>query len=124
MLPVLTAIRLLIEVLLDLLLLLRELHSGARRLLSLQESLVVLGLPLILEPVHKHLEGSQILLVEVEAHRSHLDELLDHAFARHISEHDVLLVVGQDSKAVGNTGFVRCFLVFELLLELFPLFTV
>jgi hypothetical protein len=121
---VLTAIRLLIEVLLDLLLLLRELHSGARRLLSLQESLVVFGLPLILEPVHKHLEGSQILLVEVEAHRSHLDELLDHAFARHISEYDVLLVVGQDSKAVGNTGFVRCFLVFELLLELFPLFTV
>jgi len=89
-----TTIMLLVEVMFDLLLLLRELHSGAGRLLSLQEALVVLGLPLILEPVHKHLEGCQILLMEVETHRPHLNELLDHAFARHICENHVLLVVG------------------------------
>lgn len=100
------------------------LDRSSWRSLPLQVPLVVLGLPLIFEPIDQVNERSQILLVEVEASRSDLDELFDHLLSWNISEHEMLLVLGQNGEPIWNTAFVGVLLIFQLLFEVFPLLSV
>lgn len=48
--------------------------------------------PVLLEPIDKFLERSMVLLVEVEAARTHFDEFLDNSLFGYVSEDDVLRV--------------------------------
>ena len=72
-------------------------------LLSLEVPLVLVGLPVVFEPVDQHLKWDQVLVMEVEALWSHFDEFLVHLFFRHIAKHDVLRVLRKDCKSVWNS---------------------
>jgi hypothetical protein len=105
-------------------LLLKRVNCGARGSLSAEELLVVFGREVLLEPVDKLHERSQVLLVEVVASGTHLDELFDHLVLGNIGQHDVLLVLWQNGKAVGNAALVRILLFFEALFQVLPAISV
>lgn len=58
--------------------------------------------------------------MEVETSRSHLNELFDHLVARDVRKNDVLVVLGQNCKAVRNSSFVRILFLAQNLLKVFP----
>ena len=86
--------------------------------------LILLLAPVLLEPVDQLLEGRVVLLVEVEAARPHLYELFNHALFWNVAEHDILRVVWQDGKPVGDASWVVLLLLFEFELELLVSFHV
>jgi hypothetical protein len=55
--------------------------------------LIVLGLPVVLEPIDKSDEWSLILLMEVETLRSDFDELFDDFLAGDVGHYNMLVVL-------------------------------
>jgi hypothetical protein len=81
--------------------------------------LVVVGPPVVLEPVDQHLKGNVVRFVEVEALRAHLDVLLADLLLRHVTEHDVLWVGWQDGEAIGDATWLLLLLFLEAGFEIF-----
>ena len=82
-------------------------------------TLVVVGPPVVLEPVYQHLEGNVVRFVEVEALWAHLDVLLADLLFGNVAEHNVLWVGWQDGEAIGDATWLLLLLFLEPGLEIF-----
>jgi len=81
---------------------LQDTRCEAGRPRSALVALVLAGAPVVLEPVDQALEGRVDVSVEAEALRVDTDELLHNVIFWHVDQHDVLGVVADHTKAVGD----------------------
>jgi len=82
-------------------------------------SLVISGAVVLLKPVEEQLEEREVLVVEVKALGSHLDELLQDFLFGHISQDDVLGVLGQNSATVWDLRRLLFLFLFKTFFKLF-----
>ena len=89
------------------------------RSLPAQVLLVLLRAPVVLKPIDQHLEWLVVRIVEVEAARSNLNELLQDLLFWNIAKNDVLRVGCQDSEAVRNSTWLLTLFFFQPSFKIF-----